>query len=273
MTTLNPATQPTRLDDVRPQPEVDRETPQPGSEINVAWNERRLSLLGGLGLAFYGITRRSIGGAAVALLGGALVHRAISGNSKLYSALGISTAKSDGAREPEEYFDHGIHIEQSVTILRDQAELFRFWRDFQNLPRFMEYVKSVEVLDDKRSRWTVQGPVGTSLKWDAEIINEEPNQLIAWRTLGGADVDVAGSVRFVPAPEDRGTEVRVVIDYIPPTGKFGDVVAKLLGDSPSGQIREDLRHFKQLMEAGEIPTIQGQPKGTCKGSGKSHSGL
>jgi len=272
MTTLSPATQPTRLDDIRPQPQVQGDVPSPAPEINVAWSERRLSLLGGLGLAFYGIARRTWGGAALALVGGALVHRAVSGNCKLYSALGLNTAETDTPRDPEDFFDHAIHVEQSVSILRDQGELYRFWRDFQNLPRFMDHVKSVQVVDDKRSRWVVQGPVGMSLQWEAEIINEESNELIAWRSLGGADVDVAGSVRFIPAPEGRGTEVRVVIDYIPPTGKFGDVVAKLLGDSPSGQIREDLRHFKQLMESGEIPTIQGQPKGTCKGSGKQQSG-
>ena len=116
---------------------------------------------------------------------------------------------------------------------------------------------------EKRSHWTVKAPAGTTVEWDAEIINDEPNSLIAWRSLGNANVDNAGSVRFVPGPEGRGTEVRVVIDYIPPAGVVGKWVASLFGKNPASQIREDLRRFKRVMETGEVPTIDGQPVGSC----------
>jgi uncharacterized membrane protein len=177
--------------------------------------------------------------------------------------MGIDTAREDEGASPAEYFHRGIHVEQAMTINRTPWDLFQFWRNFENLPRFMRHVESVKVLDDKRSHWSVDGPAGRKVEWDAEIINEEPNTLIAWRSLGNADVDNAGSVRFVPGPEGRGTEVRVVIDYIPPAGRVGNWVAKLFAKNPSSEIREDLRRFKQLMETGEVPTTEGQPRGRC----------
>jgi uncharacterized membrane protein len=118
----------------------------------------------------------------------------------------------------------------------------------------MSHLKSVEVLDGRRSHWVARSPVGTKLEWDAEIINEKDSELIAWRSLEGASVDNAGSVRFIPAPAGRGTIVRVTIEYIPPAGSIGQLVAKLFGSAPAHQIREDLRRFKQFMETGEITT-------------------
>jgi uncharacterized membrane protein len=154
-----------------------------------------------------------------------------------------------------------------MTINRSPWDLYQFWRNFDNLPRFMKHVKSVNVIDEKRSHWVVDGPAGKSVEWDAEIINDEPNALIAWRSLANATVDNAGSVRFVPGPEGRGTEVRVVIDYIPPAGVVGKWVSMLFGKNPESEIREDLRRFKRVMETGEVPTTEGQPRGTCTGSG------
>ena len=119
-----------------------------------------------------------------------------------------------------------------MTINRTPWDLYQFWRNFENLPRFMKHLKSVKVLDEKRSHWVAKAPAGRTVEWDAEIINDEPNALIAWRSLGGADVDNAGSVRFVPGPEGRGTEVRVVIDYIPPAGRVGKWVAEALRQEP-----------------------------------------
>ena len=117
----------------------------------------------------------------------------------------------------------------------------------------MSHLKEVRVLDEKRSHWVACGPAGYTVEWDAEIINDEPNALIAWRSLEGSDVDHAGSVRFVPAPGgagDRGTEVKVVMDYIPPAGRLGALIAKLFGEEPQQQIQEDLRKFKRIMETG-----------------------
>jgi uncharacterized membrane protein len=238
-------------------------------DINVGRTERTVSAVAGGALAIAGLRMRSLSGLLLASLGGGLVYRGVSGHCPAYQSLGVNTADAhdtetdtDGA-SPEEYFDRGIHVEQSMTVERTPWDLYAFWRNFANLGGFLHHVESVKVLDETRSHWTVRAPGGTVVEWDAEIINDEPNALIAWRSLAGANVDNAGSVRFVPGPEGRGTEVRVVIDYIPPGGRLGNWVASLFGKNPSHQIREDVRRFKRLMETGEIPTVEGQPTGTC----------
>jgi len=246
------------------------------SSVNVAQSERVISAVAGGALALAGLKMRSVPGLLLAAVGGGLVYRGATGHCHAYEALGINTAEDrHGPAAPEEYFERGIHVDVSMTIERTPWDLYQFWRNFENLPRFMEHLESVTVIDDKRSHWVAKAPAiaGGKVEWDAEIINDEPNSLIAWRSLENANVDNAGSVRFVPGPEGRGTEVRVVIDYIPPGGRVGQWVAKLFGEEPSQQIREDLRRFKRLMETGEIPTTQGQPKGTCDGGGQRHEGM
>src|SRR6185503_13173900 len=153
----------------------------------------------------------------------------------------------------------GVNVEEVVRINRPAYELFRYWRNFEVLPTFMNHLVAVEQLDSKHSHWVAKAPAGRTVEWDAEIINEIPDELIAWRTLAGADVTSAGSVRFRPVA--GGTEVRVRLQYEPPAGKVGATVAWLLGHDPSRTIREDLRRFKQLMETGEVPTTVGQPRG------------
>ncbi len=231
--------------------------------INVARSERWLSGLTGGAMTYYGIKRRTFPGLLAVALGVLLVRRGYSGQCAVYRALRINTARR-GQATPTDFFDHGIHIEQAVTVNRPSEELFRFWHNFENLPRFMSHLRSVRTFDGGRSHWQANAPAGRSVEWDAQIINEEPNALIAWRSLEGADIDNAGSVRFIPLTADRGTEVRVVIEYIPPAGAFGAALAKLFGEEPSQQVQEDLRKFKQIAEAGEVPTTQGQPHGMCK---------
>ncbi len=232
------------------------------SKPNISSREQAISLLIGSGLVLAGLRRFSLGGLAVAGVGAALIQRGVTKHCPLYERLGVDT--SDAAAPPEEYFDRGIHVAQSFTIDKDPMDLYRFWRDFENLPRIMDHLESVKNVDDRRSHWVVRGPMGRTVEWDAEVINDEPGRLIAWRSLEGADVDNAGSVRFVPAPGNRGTEVKVVLDYVPPAGRVGALVARLFGENPEQQIQEDLRHFKQMMESGEIPTTKGQPRGTCR---------
>ena len=232
--------------------------------INVGGNERRISMLTGGALVLLGLSRRSLGGFALAGLGAGLLHRGVTGHCYGYDLLGMDTAENDMAK-PEEYFERGIHIERSVTINKSPEELYRFWRDLNNLPRIMNHVKTIQVLDQKRSHWAATGPAGTTVEWDAEIINDIPNELIAWRSLGGAQVDNAGSVRFVPAPGNRGTEVKVVLDYIPPAGRIGNWIAAMFGQDPKRQIADELWRFKCLMETGETPTTEGQPRGSCVG--------
>ena len=245
--------------------------------VNVGQSERVVSAVAGGALALAGLKMRSLPGVLLAAVGGALAYRGVTGHCHAYEALGVNTADEEatsGAAAPQDYYERGIHVEQSLTVERTPWDLYQFWRNFENLPRFMEHLESVTVLDEKRSHWVAKAPAiaGGKVEWDAEIINDEPNSLIAWRSLENANVDNAGSVRFVPGPEGRGTEVRVVVDYIPPGGRVGKWVAKLFGEEPSQQIKEDLRRFKRLMETGEIPTTQGQPRGDCAGGGKRHTG-
>jgi uncharacterized membrane protein len=147
----------------------------------------------------------------------------------------------------------GIKAETSIVINRTPEELFGFWRNFENLPRVMDHVESVKCLDETRSHWRVRRSNDKYIEWDAEVINEHPNELIAWRTLEGSDVRHAGTIRFTPAPGGLGTEVKLAVEYEAAGGKFADSLAKIFRRSPEQQMREDLRCFKRLMEAGEIP--------------------
>ncbi len=157
--------------------------------------------------------------------------------------------------------ERGICVEHYVTIGRSAHELYAFWHNFENLPILMKHLKSVKVLDNGRSHWVVAGPTGKDVEWDAEIINDVPDRIIAWRSVEGSDVPNAGSVHFDPAPGDRGTIVKVELEYAPPAGHLGAGVAKILGDEPGETVFKTLRNFEALMEAGEIPTIDGQPMG------------
>ena len=151
-----------------------------------------------------------------------------------------------------------IQVEQVVTINRSIHEVYDFWRDFANFPRFMAHVEHVEVLDSRRSRWTATAPAGMTVSWEAEIIQDREGEWLAWRSLPGSQVENSGSVRFAPAPGARGTEVRVQLEYVPPAGRLGRAAAMLFGEEPRQQVREDLRRFKQLMEAGEIALSDGR---------------
>lgn len=157
--------------------------------------------------------------------------------------------------------DRGIKVVRAVTILRPAAELYRFWRDITNLAQIIHHAVTITATSPDESHWRVSAPAGRTVEWDALIINDEPDRLIAWRSRKGGDVDNAGSVRFEPAPGDEGTEVTVALEYDPPGGKLGAAVAKLTRDAASSQIYDALRRFKALMEAGEIPTTEGQPAG------------
>jgi len=148
--------------------------------------------------------------------------------------------------------ERGKRVVKSITVGRPPDEVYRFWHDFENLPRFMRHLESVQVMGDRRSHWKAKAPTGKSVEWDAEVTEDRPNELIAWRSVGNADVTHEGSVRFDPAPGGRGTQVTVDIRYNPPGGKAGAMVAKLFREEPEEQIADDLRAFKQVMEIGEV---------------------
>lgn len=167
-------------------------------------------------------------------------------------------------RVAAEIEDDTIHVSDRVLIGRPAEEIYRFWRDFKNLPRIMNHLESVEVFDGQRSRWKAKGPIGKPIEWEAEITADQPNQLIAWRSTEGSAIENSGSVRFETAPGGRGTFVRVALRYSPPGGPLAATIAKLFGEEPRLQLKDDLHRFKQVLETGEAITTEGQPSGRAK---------
>ncbi|MBE9184261.1 SRPBCC family protein [Microcoleus sp. LEGE 07076] len=216
------------------------------NQTNTGDAERWASLIGGGALVLFGLSQRSLRGALLAAAGGGLAARGWGVAEGLQSAVDANQS---------------LKVEKTVTIDKPADELYSFWRDFENLPRFMKHLKHVAVIDDKRSHWIASAPVGNSVEWDAEIVREEENRLIAWVSVEGADIENSGFVRFQPAPAGRGTEVKVAIEYNPPGGAIAGAAAKLFGEAPEQQIADDLRRFKQFMETGEIATTAGQSSG------------
>lgn len=230
------------------------------NEKNISEPERWLSVILGSALAGYGVKKRSIPGLAVAAVGASLVWRGVTGHCFVYEAAGVSTAEERGDQVSVPY-GNGVRVEEVVTIDATPEELYAFWRNFENLPRFMHNLEAVEVHDAKRSRWVARGPAGTTVDWEAEIINEIPNELIGWRSVNGSQINNAGSVHFERSSGGLGTEVKVVLRYDPPAGKLGAAVSRVFGEDPAVNVQEDLRRLKTLVETGELATTKGQPTG------------
>jgi uncharacterized membrane protein len=230
--------------------------------VNIAQPERWISAVAGGLAAVAGLRRRSPAGAALILAGGDLIRRAVTGHSHLYEAMGIRTApKGQGAGTTSVPYELGVRVDKAITIGRPRHEVYQFWRDLGNLARFMDNVESVRDLGDGRSHWIVKGPAGRRVEWDAVVHNQTENEMIAWRSLPGADVDNAGAVWFKDAPGGRGTEVKVEFQYNPPAGIVGAAVASLWGKEPGLQVERDLRRLRQILEAGEVITTDGQTSG------------
>jgi uncharacterized membrane protein len=198
-----------------------------------------VAILGGGALAAYGLSRKSLSGAALAAVG---VYGAVAGAKR--STLPATT----------------IHVQKTFTIDRPADELYNYWHNFENLPRFMKHLRSVTT-KGQYSHWVAQGPMGVPIEWDAELLDEKRGEYLVWRSLPGSAVSNRGSVEFRRATNGSGTEVTVALTYRNPGGKVGAAFAKLFGREPEQQVREDLRRFKALMETGEIPTVVGQPSG------------
>jgi uncharacterized membrane protein len=241
--------------------------------MNIGRVERWLSMVAGGALAAYALKRREVPGGAAAIASAALLYRGATGHCDIYQALGINRSDLMTTREKgtgaiaDRGSDtraqlggrRGIHVEESATINRPLPELYRFWRNFENLPQFMQHLESVSAREEGISHWVAKGPAGMRVEWDARIINEVENKVIGWQSLEGSTVSTAGSVNFDEDP--HGTRLTVHLQYNPPGGRLGAAVAKMFGEEPNQTIREDLRRLKQLLEAGEIPTTDGQPSG------------
>jgi uncharacterized membrane protein len=181
------------------------------------------------------------------------------------TALDVLAARELGDGAETQSTKSGIHVQKSITINRSPEELYSFWRDFENLPKFMRHLKSVQVTGDKRSHWKARAPLGGTVEWDAEVVEDRPNELISWRSLPNADVDNAGEIRFEKAAGNRGTVVKVNMWYRPPGDIAGAALARIFGEEPEQQIIDDLFRFKQLMETGDIISNAGPSGPRSKG--------
>jgi uncharacterized membrane protein len=160
-------------------------------------------------------------------------------------------SESRAAAGPELLDGHGSHFRRSITIGAPAEQVYGFWRNLQNLPRFMPHIESVEELGDGRSRWTARGPAGASATWEAEIVEDRPNERIAWRSVDGTDLHNAGSVDF-RSSRDGATVVTVNLRYASPGGRIGTAMLRLLHQAPDQQVADDLRRLKQVIETGEV---------------------
>ena len=195
--------------------------------------------------------------------GGALIYRGITGYCAAYEAMGLSTANADTGP--------GVLLESTVTVNKPVADVYRFWRQVENHPRFMTHLESVASTSEKRSHWMARGPLHMPLAWDADLIEARSNTLLVWRSVPGADIDAMVTVRLRELPDGRGTEVRLRLEYAPPGGVAGVALAKLFKTLTVWQLREDLRRFKQIIEAGETPTVT-PPVASASPRQESHTG-
>jgi uncharacterized membrane protein len=226
------------------------ESPNATRAITLGGLERWGSVTTAAALMIYGVSRRSPAGIGLALAATPLAYRGLAGRwpppltSRHHTANEDSRAALAGQR--------GLVVHESIRLERPIAEVYSFWRRFENLPRFMTHLAKVTETDGGRSHWMARGPGGVLVEWDAEIINEIENKVIGWRSLPGGDVTVAGSVNFDTVRNGQSTQLTVRLQYAPPAGRVGAFVSMLAGREPSQTIREDLRRLKQILEAGEV---------------------
>lgn len=221
----------------------------PDRSVSFDAAENWLALGAGAALLLMAASRRSTVSAWLAVSAAPLLYRGVTGE---WPAILEGAARRGDTRVALGGM-RGIHVRESMRLEAPIEDVYRFWRRLENLPTFMTHLKRVTETSDGRSHWVAAGPAGLAVEWDAEIINEVENKVLAWRSLPGSDVVTAGSVNFDAARGGRSTQVSVHLQYAPPAGKAGALVASLFGREPSQTIREDLRRFKQLLEAGEIP--------------------
>jgi uncharacterized membrane protein len=229
----------------------------PGDTSRLHDVERWASIATAAALMAYGVSRRSKAGSCLALAAAPLAYRGVSGHWP--TSLSFLAGHGDSRSTKDALSgDRGIHVRESIRLELPVEEVYRFWRRFENLPRFMSHLVRVSDEGNGRTHWVASGPAGVPVEWDAEIINEAENKVIGWQSMPGSDVVNAGSVTFTPVRGGRATQVTVHLQYAPPAGRLGAVVAWALWREPSQTIREDLRRMKQLLEAGEIATARSQ---------------
>jgi len=244
--------------------DVGADADQAGPDVNVGGFERAASVTMGTALLALALAQRRKGGAfALGLLGTYLAWRGATGHCAVYEALDTGTTED----EEDERLDAGGHddvsLEAAATVARSPEEVYAFVRRLENAPRFMAFIESVESIDAARSRWMARTPSGQTLAWEAEILEDRPGELLAWRSDPGAPVHHSGALRLRPAPGGRGTEVRLDVEFDPPGSALRRSLALLFGSAMEYTVEEDLRRLKQLLEAGETATTRGQPQGAA----------
>lgn len=238
------------------------------TSTNVSTAERVASTTTGGVLIAYGVSRKDWLGALLSVAGGALALRGVTGHCQVYDALEVDTNKKSLASRAKNWFDQKVEVVKSVNINKPAAELYKFWRNFENLPQFMDHLEAVKVIDEKHSEWTAKAPLGMQVSWKATITNDMENRRINWQSDEEADVPNRGMVEFMD-DGNNGTVVKVSLKYEPPGGKLGELAAYFLTEEPDTQVEEDLRNFKRLMETGEIITIEGQTSGRAESATKT----
>jgi uncharacterized membrane protein len=215
--------------------------------MNLGLAARWASILSGVSIISYGMKKGSTVGKILALtFGGDLVYGGTTGHSPLLNALGLRLGGTRLGRSASIPYQQGVRVDADIMIAKPPEEVYAFWRNLENLPRFMGHLKRVTVTDSKRSHWVAECIADQTVEWDAEIVNDQPPGLIGWRSLPGAEVDTAGSVHFKSA--EGGTAVHVELQYLPPAGKVGAAFAKLMGANPANQVNDDLKRLKQAIE-------------------------
>jgi uncharacterized membrane protein len=226
----------------------------PAGNTNIGQEERLLSFLSGGALLTYALKRPSWKGLILALSGGYLVYRGVTGRSVLYEQAGIRRKTGFGTMS-------GIQVERSITVNKPRRDVYQSWRDLERLPEIMHHLESVELTGDLTSRWVARTGDGRTITWNAEIIEDRVNELISWRSLPGAEIQINGTVRFLDAPKGQGTEIYLTIRYDPPGGSATAFFLQLLGKAPQKLVSEDLRQFKSRLETGSEATVFGQSSG------------
>lgn len=238
----------TQRSELSPRQEKSRQSEH---SVNVGGMERKASLVGGAALAASGLSqlthRKVLSGLAMMAAGSMFLYRGKTGHCSLYEKMGVDTAGADV---------NGLTVEKVMTINRQPQEVYDFWHNLENLPKFMKHLDEVQTTSATKSHWKAHGPGNISVEWDAEITEDQPGRRISWHSVENSDIPNEGEVEFNQAPAGRGTELKVKIQYYPPGGTAGKVAAKVLHGLNAQQIEEDMKRLKQILETGETATSQ-----------------
>ena len=238
----------------------DRLSRSTACNVNVGRHERLISVIAAIGLFSLSSNRERVSRLLCLATSAGLLYRGLTGKCTLYEAVGVNTAYAHSHPNAAVRNKSGVHVIQAMTISQPVERLYEVWKDFANLPRYLSHVESVKILDERQSRWTIKSPHG-EVQWDATSIEDKKNESISWKTLGKSEVSSAGSVRFKALPALGVTELVVNLRYDAVGDSIMSWVSSFFGEAAESTIREDLRRFKQLLETGEIATIEGQPTG------------